>query len=85
MPGVGVFLDDLVVAGADLDRHNSTLRVVLGRLNEAELRVKRGKCSLGVESTTYLGFKISSKGIDTTNDKTTAIRKAPESGTYKHQ
>ena len=78
IPGVGVFLDDLVVAGATEEGHDSTLRVVLGRLNEAGLRVNREKCRFGVGSMTYLGLRISSKGIETTDEKTATIREAPE-------
>ena len=43
IPGVGVFLDDLVVAGADAESHNSALRAVLKRLDEAGLRVNLEK------------------------------------------
>ena len=78
VPGVGVFLDDLVVAGADVEGHDATLRTVLRRLDEAGLRVNLAKCQFGVESVTYLGLKISSKGVETTGEKTAAIREAPE-------
>ena len=77
IPGVGVFLDDLVVAGADAESHNSALRAVLKRLDEAGLRVNLEKCRFGVGSMTYLGFRISSKGVEATDDKTAAIREAP--------
>ena len=78
IPKVGVFLDDLVVAGADFESHNAALRAVLQRLDEAGLRLNLGKCRFGVESMTYLGLKISGKGVETTDDKTQAIRDAPE-------
>ena len=73
-----MFLDDIVVAGVDEAAHSQTLRQVLQRLSDAGFRVNRAKCSFGVSSMTYLGFKISSRGVEATGDKTAAILKAPE-------
>ena len=78
VPGVGVFLDDIVVAGADEAAHSHALRQVLQRLTDAGFRVNRAKCSFGVSSMTYLGLKISSRGVEATGEKTAAILKAPE-------
>ena len=76
--GVGVFLDDIVVAGVDAAAHDEALRQVLRRLEEAGFRVNKAKCSFGVSSVTYLGLKISSRGVETTDEKTATIVRAPE-------
>ena len=80
IPGVGVFLDDVIVSGADIDAHNSALRAVLSRLQAAGLRVNREKCQFGLAEVTYLGHKVSSRGVETTDDKVKAILRAPEPG-----
>ena len=65
IPGVGVFLDDVVVSGASVDSHNAALRVVLSRLQSAGLRVNREKCQFGLAEVTYLGHRVSAKGVET--------------------
>ena len=78
IPGVCVFLDDVVVAGQTAESHGDALRQVLHRLREAGLKANREKCCFGLESVTYLGHKVSGKGVETTDDKVTAITSAPE-------
>ena len=80
IPGVGVFLDDVVVSGADIESHNAALRAVLSRLQAAGLRVNREKCRFGLDEVTYLGHKVSERGVETTDEKVRAILKAPEPG-----
>ena len=76
--GVGVFLDDVVITGRDMQAHNRALREVLRRFSDAGLRVNRNKCCFGVPSVQYLGFKISERGVETIDDKVSAIRNASE-------
>ena len=78
MPGVAVFLDDVIIAAPSSEVHLERLREVLKRLSESGLRVNREKCRFGVSSVTYLGYTVSGAGVHTTNDKVEAIRSAPE-------
>ena len=78
MDRVGVFLDDVVITGRDVQEHNEALREVLRRFSEAGLKVNQEKCSFGMASVQYLGFKISARGVETTDEKVSAIREAPE-------
>ena len=80
IPGVGVFLDDVVVSGADTNSHNAALRSVLSRLQVSSLRVNREKRQFGLAEVTYLGHKVSARGVETTEDKVRAILRAPEPG-----
>ena len=77
IPGVGLFLDDIVCAGRDQGEHDASLREVLRRLQETGLRVNKAKCRFSVSEITYLGFRISGNGVETTTDKVDAILKAP--------
>ena len=47
------------------------------RLEEAGLRLKRLKCSFLLPSVEYLGYKISEKGLQPTENKVKAVHKAP--------
>ena len=78
LPGVAVFLDDVIIAAPSREQHESRLREVLGRLSDAGLRVNQSKCSFGVPSVTYLGYTVSADDVHTTEEKVTAIRAAPE-------
>ena len=53
------------------------LEVVLEKLEEAGVRLKRSKCHFMLPSVEYLGHKISDKGIQSTEAKIHAIVKAP--------
>ena len=67
-----------MITGRDVQEHNEALREVLRRFSEAGLKVNQEKCSFGMASVQYLGFKISARGVETTDEKVSAIREAPE-------
>ncbi|GAB0086428.1 uncharacterized protein DMENIID0001_004900 [Sergentomyia squamirostris] len=67
IPGVQVFLDDILVAGNDDEEHNLRLDQVLERLNSENLTVNRNKCKFGVDEVEFVGFRITAEGIQPTN------------------
>ena len=77
LPGVTVYIDDILVTGKSTDEHLYNLETVLQRLEQAGLRLKREKCSFMLTSVEYLGYKISEKGLQPTDEKITAIKNAP--------
>ena len=50
---------------------------LLSKLQSAGLKLKLGKCHIGVPSVTYLGYKLDKQGIHPTEDKVKAISEAP--------
>ena len=74
MPGVIVYIDDILVSGKDEQDHLEKLDTVLTKLEEAGLRLKRAKCSFLVPSVEYLGFKISKEGLQPTAEKIKAVK-----------
>ena len=60
IPGVVVYLDDILVSGKSKNEHLATLEEVLQRLTGARLHLKREKYTLLVLSVTYLGYRIDS-------------------------
>lgn len=77
IPGVVVFLDDIVVSGKDEESHNRSLEMVLTRLEEAGFRLNKGKCQFGVSEIIYLGHHISAQGVSPTSEKVRAVLLAP--------
>lgn len=73
MDGVAAFIDDIKVTGSSEKEHVDNLNKVFKRLMDAGLKVKLGKCEFYKTDLTYLGHRISSKGLTKTQEKITAI------------
>ena len=78
IPGVLIYIDDILVTGKTIAEHLSNLGSVLVRLEDAGVRLKRSKCSFLMPSVEFLDHRISAKGIQPTLEKVEAIHKAPE-------
>ena len=81
IPGVMVYIDDILVTGKDEASYLKSLEEVLKRLLEAGLKVKKGKCLFLVSSVEFLGHKIDSAGLHPLSDKLEAIEAAPTPST----
>ena len=77
LPGVSVFLDDILITGKDQREHLQNLRQVLTVLQENGLRLQKEKCRFMLKEVEYLGFKISADGIFPTPSKVESIKNAP--------
>ena len=76
LPNIICYLDDILVTGASDQDHLKNLKVVLIRLKEHGIRLKRSKCSFLQTSVTYLGHQIDARGIHTTAEKVEAVQQA---------
>lgn len=63
LPGVAVYLDDLLVSGTDSEDHINNLQRLLQRLEEKGLRCRLEKCKFAQPWVEYLGHLLSSEGI----------------------
>ena len=63
LPGVAVYLDDILVSGNNAADHISNLRGLLQRLSKNGLRCRLEKCIFASSSIEYLGHTLSSEGI----------------------
>ena len=61
IPGVVVYLDDILLTGVTKEEHLQVLDGVLKQLETAGLRVKRSKCCFMAPSVDYLGHRIDSE------------------------
>ncbi|XP_039763949.1 uncharacterized protein LOC120636507 [Pararge aegeria] len=77
LDGVSVWLDDVCITGPTKEIHLSRLKEVLGKLQEAGLRLQKDKCVFFQNSVTYLGYVIDKRGLRTCPTKVAAILDAP--------
>ena len=76
VPGVAVYLDDILISGKTAEDHLNNLRHLLKRLNDRGLRCRIQKCVFAQDSVTYLGHTISRDGISK-GPKADAVTKMP--------
>lgn len=78
LPGVCVYLDDLLIMGKPKEEHLVNFSAVLSRLATAGMKLKSDKCSFLLQEVEYLGHKILAKGLKLTTEKVQAIVQAPQ-------
>lgn len=78
IPGVSVFIDDILITGETEEDHLKALEEVLHRLEKANLRAKRIKCKFMAPSVDYLGHRTDAEGLHPIKEKVSAITEAPE-------
>ena len=78
LPRVICYLDDILITGSTEEEHKSNVVQVLERLKRYNIRANRGKCSFFSESVEYLGHRVDSNGLHTTEKKVEAMIAAPE-------
>jgi hypothetical protein len=78
-----VFLDDIVLYANSLVDHNRKLRDVFRRLRRNNLKLQLDKCEFLRKEVTFLGHKISERGVEPDNRKVEAIMNFPRPNTTK--
>ena len=74
---VCVYLDNILVTGANEQGHLQNLDEVLHRLETAGMRLTYNKRAFVLSAVEYLGHKISAKDLQPTDDKIQAINSTP--------
>ena len=77
IPGVAVYLDDILVSGKNEKEHLAVVEQVLDCLEEAGLLLNRDKCEFMAKSVAYLGHIVDAQGLHPDPDKVRAINDAP--------
>ena len=74
IPGVEVYLDDVLIHACDMLQHNQRLSMVLERCNELGITLNPEKCVYAKESIGFLGHEISSSGVRPAHSKVQAVQ-----------
>jgi hypothetical protein len=77
LPGVAVYLDDILVSGKDATNHLQNLQRLLQRLHDKGLRCRLEKCKFAEASVDYLGHRLTKAGVRK-GPKVDAVRAMPE-------
>ena len=72
-----IYFDDGIIFSKDFEEHLLNLKTVFDCLRKSGLTLKPSKCEFLMETITFLGFKISAKGIDADPAKIKAIVNFP--------
>ena len=76
IPGVVIYIDDVLVTGKFVHEHLSTLEEVLRRIMESGLTLRKEKCVLA-PSVVYLGHQIHSEDLHPVAENVEAVQEAP--------
>lgn len=68
------YLDDLLIASANMEEHRKHVKIVFERLRQFGLTINVSKCEFAVEQIKFLGHLITPKGIHPLPDKVKAIK-----------
>ena len=79
-----VYLDDILVYGKTFSEHLARVDKVFCRLKEAGLKLKPSKCAFLQREVTYLGHRVSAKGISTDPEKVTVVQQWPTPKSMRH-
>ena len=63
IPGVVVYLDDILITGSSTEEHLATLDKVFQKLQDAVLKLKQNKCVFLTPTVTYLRHCIDAQGL----------------------
>lgn len=77
IPGIVLYFDDIIFAGASHEELSHCLRDLLSRFQEVGLRLNKDKCNFGVDLVEFLGFLIDAKGFHPMSNNTQAIINVP--------
>ncbi|BHF83536.1 hypothetical protein SprV_0902667900 [Sparganum proliferum] len=77
IPHVCAYLDDILVTGPSEHSHLETLKIVLGRLEDAGFKLRKDKCTFLADSVEYLGFMVDKTGLHPLEHKFKALKTAP--------
>ena len=67
------YLEDIIIFSETAEQHLTHIKIVLHRLKEVGLRMKRSKCSFFKKELHYLGHLITTDGIKPQCEKVKAI------------
>ena len=83
MPGVGSYVDDIVIYSDSWEDHIRTLKELFGRLRKARITARPTKCLLGASRMEFLGHQVGGDLITPSRDNLEKVRNTPRPTTKK--
>ena len=83
IPGVQVYLDDVLVVAETWEEHEKRLGEVMMRLRDYSITLNESKCQFSVTSLEFLGFIVSERGIEVSPDRVQGLRDMDQPKTQK--
>lgn len=77
IPGVEIYIDDILIHAPTKEQHDKTLNRVLSLARKHNVKFNLEKCKFGLQEVNYLGHKISNNGLTIDDRKIEAIRDMP--------
>ena len=77
IPGVLIFLDDLLVHGSTKKEHDDRLELVMKRAVKLNIKFNKSKCNLGTHEVKYMGHSFSKEGMRPDDSRVKAICDMP--------
>ena len=77
MPGVGSYIDDIVIYSDSWEDHIRTLKELFGRLRKARITARPTKCLLGASRMEFLGHQVGGDVISQSRDNLEKVRNTP--------
>lgn len=78
IPGVAIYLDDIVVHGATVEGHDERLHRVFSAMAKHHLTLNGEKCVFAAPAIEFVGFRLSAGGTYPLHSNTEAIHRVPE-------
>ena len=76
-PNILVYMDNNIVFSEDKKTHVQRIEQVLKALDKAQLKLKIKKCKFFATELTFLGYKLTQKGMAMDEERTESIKKMP--------
>ena len=77
LPHVYVYMDDILITSHDKATHETLVRTVLGRLNDAGIIINVAKCQYVKEKVVFLGHEVNAEGVIPDQSRILAILEYP--------
>lgn len=75
--GAKAVMDDILLAGRDLESHDKILEKVIARATEWNLKLNLEKCHIRQTQVKYVGHLLTSEGLMLTPEKVQAVKEMP--------